>query len=157
MYVVENETTYLAVPDRPHSIVVHGCGYAVTQLSALAWLHDVRLVYWDDLDTHGFAILDRLRREFPHTQSMLVIRNVLSSCRDQWVKEASPTHERLDTLTPEEADLHESLMEGEFGHNIRLEQERVRFHLVEEVLEHALANGQGFQPRSSSSRSRGWS
>lgn len=137
VYVVENETTHLAFPDQPHSIVIHGGGYAVTRLSALTWLRDVRLVYWGDLDTHGFAILDRLRRTFPHTESALMTRDVLLSHRDQWVKEASPTHERLDTLTHEETDLYESLKGGDFGHNVRLEQERVRFRLVEAALRHS--------------------
>ncbi|MFD9794020.1 Wadjet anti-phage system protein JetD domain-containing protein [Streptomyces sp. NPDC059070] len=157
VYVVENETTYLAFPDRPHSIVIHGGGYAVTLLSALSWLHDVRLVYWGDLDTHGFAILDRLRQEFPHTQSILMTRDVLLSHRDQWVKEASPTHQRLGTLTSDESDLYESLAEGTFGHNVRLEQERIRFHLIEEALEDALTDGPGVQPGSSPSGSTGGS
>lgn len=134
VYVVENETTYLAFPNQPHSIVIHGGGYAVTQLFALPWLQHVRLVYWGDLDTHGFTILDRLRRAFPHTQSILMTRNVLLEHRNQWVKEDSPAHEHLCTLTPEEADLHAGLVEGEFGHNVRLEQERVRYHLLEEAL-----------------------
>ncbi|MEU7641300.1 Wadjet anti-phage system protein JetD domain-containing protein [Streptomyces sp. NPDC039016] len=134
VYVVENETTYLAFPSQPHSIVIHGGGYAVTQLSALPWLQDVRLIYWGDLDTHGLTILDRLRRAFPHARSILMDRNVLLEHRSQWVKEETPTHEHLTTLTPEEADLHESLVEGEFGHNARLEQERVRYHLLEKAL-----------------------
>ncbi|MFE3856125.1 Wadjet anti-phage system protein JetD domain-containing protein [Streptomyces griseorubiginosus] len=135
VYVVENETTYLAFPQRPHSIVIHGGGYAVTQLSALTWLHDVRLIYWGDVDTHGFTILDRLRRTFPHTQSILMNRSVLLEHRGQWVKEDTPTHQPLGTLTPDEADAYESLVDGEFGHNVRLEQERVLFHVLEDALD----------------------
>jgi len=134
VYVVENETTYLAFPDQPQSIVIHGGGYAVTQLSALTWLHGTRLVYWGDLDTHGFTILDRLRRAFPHTRSILMNRNVLLEHRGQWVKEDAPTHQSLGTLTPDEADVYDSLVYGEFGPNVRFEQERVRFHLLEEAL-----------------------
>ncbi|WP_330286795.1 Wadjet anti-phage system protein JetD domain-containing protein [Streptomyces sp. NBC_00576] len=134
VYVVENETTYLAFPDQPHSIVIHGGGYAVTQLSALSWLYDVRLVYWGDVDTHGFSILDRLRRSFAHTQSILMNRPTLLEHRGQWVKEDAPTHRPLATLTPDEADVYDSLVDGEFGPNVRLEQERVRFHLLEDVL-----------------------
>ncbi|MFE4335714.1 Wadjet anti-phage system protein JetD domain-containing protein [Streptomyces sp. NPDC056831] len=134
VYVVENETTYLAFPDQPHSIVIHGGGYAVTQLSALTWLNDVRLVYWGDLDTHGFTILDRLRRAFPHTRSILMDRSTLLEHRDQWVKEDTPTHQPLGTLTPDEADVYDNLVDGEFGPNVRLEQERVRFHLLEDAL-----------------------
>ncbi|WP_157878773.1 Wadjet anti-phage system protein JetD domain-containing protein [Streptomyces sp. CT34] len=40
----------------------------------------------------------------------------------------------FDVTEQEEADLHENLVEGEFGHNVRLEQERVRYHLLEEAL-----------------------
>ncbi|MFE9816962.1 Wadjet anti-phage system protein JetD domain-containing protein [Streptomyces sp. NPDC005773] len=134
VYVIENETTYLAFPDQPHSIVIHGAGYAVTQLSALNWLHGIRLVYWGDLDTHGFTILDRLRRAFPHAQSILMNRGVLLEHRGQWVNEDAPTHRPLGTLTPDEADVYDSLVEGEFGLNVRLEQERVRFHLLEDAL-----------------------
>ncbi|MFJ4824466.1 Wadjet anti-phage system protein JetD domain-containing protein [Streptomyces bacillaris] len=134
VYVVENETTYLAFPSQPHSIVIHGGGYAVTQLSALSWLHDVRLVYWGDVDTHGFTILDRLRRVFPHTQSILMNRSVLLEHRGQWVKEDTPTHQPLSTLTPDEADVYDSLVDGDLGPHLRLEQERVQFHLVEEAL-----------------------
>lgn len=134
VYVIENETTYLAFPDQTHSIVIHGGGYAVTQLSALAWLHDVRLVYWGDLDTHGFTILDRLHRAFPHTQSILMDRSTLLEHRGQWVKEDAPTHQPLGALTPDEADVYASLVDGEFGPNVRLEQERVRYHLLEVAL-----------------------
>ncbi|GGN91053.1 hypothetical protein GCM10011579_087560 [Streptomyces albiflavescens] len=134
MYVVDNETSYLAFPDQPHSIVIQGGGYAVTQLSALTWLHDVRLVYWGDVDTHGFTILDRLRRAFEHTQSILMNRRTLLEHRGQWVKEDAPTHRPLGTLAPDEADVYHSLVDGEFGANVRLEQVRVRFHLLEDVL-----------------------
>ncbi|MFF4728617.1 Wadjet anti-phage system protein JetD domain-containing protein [Streptomyces mirabilis] len=37
-------------------------------------------------------------------------------------------------VTPDEADVYDSLVDSEFGPNVRLEQERVRFHLLEDVL-----------------------
>ncbi|MGW4888156.1 Wadjet anti-phage system protein JetD domain-containing protein [Streptomyces murinus] len=134
VYVVENETTYLAFPPQSNSMVIHGGGYAVTRLTNLAWLGGMRLIYWGDVDTHGFAILHRLRRAFPHTESVLMDRDVLMSHRDQWVNEASPTCEQLSALTPDEADVYASLVDGEFGRGVRLEQERVRFHLLQDVL-----------------------
>ncbi|WP_179167390.1 Wadjet anti-phage system protein JetD domain-containing protein [Streptomyces sp. 13-12-16] len=105
--------TYLAFPDQPHSIGIHGGGCAVTQLSALPWLHDVRLVCWGDLDTHGFTILDRLRRVFPHTQSILMNRRILLEHRGQWAKEDVPAREHLGTLIPNEADVYDSLVDGD--------------------------------------------
>lgn len=35
---------------------------------------------------------------------------------------------------PDEADVYASLVDGEFGPNVRLEQERVRYHLLEVAL-----------------------
>ena len=34
-------------------------------MGAARWLADCDLHYWGDLDTHGFAMLDRLRSMFP--------------------------------------------------------------------------------------------
>ena len=57
VYVVENETTYLAFPLGPGAMVVFGGGYAVSTLRHAPWLAGIRLAYWGDLDTHGFAML----------------------------------------------------------------------------------------------------
>ena len=66
VYVVENETTYLALPVPAAAMVIFGAGYAVPVLEPLGWLFGRDVVYWGDIDTHGFAILHRLRRRFPH-------------------------------------------------------------------------------------------
>lgn len=42
---------------------------------------------WGDIDTHGFAILDRLRRHFPQVRSMLMDRATLLAHEGQWVTE----------------------------------------------------------------------
>ncbi|MFJ7097183.1 Wadjet anti-phage system protein JetD domain-containing protein [Streptomyces mirabilis] len=134
VFIVENETTYLAFPPQPASMVILGGGYAVTRLTELRWLQDKRLVYWGDLDTHGFAILDRLRRLLPHTESILMDRSTLMAHRGQWVKESKPAREHLQSLTGEESDLYQSLVDDDFGHGVRLEQERVRFLAVQTAL-----------------------
>ncbi|MGW6412864.1 Wadjet anti-phage system protein JetD domain-containing protein [Streptomyces vinaceus] len=130
VFIVENETTYLAFPSVPGSMVMLGSGYAVTRLTEPRWPKNRRLVYWGDLDTHGFAILDRLRRALPHTESILMDRSTLTAHRGQWVKEPKPAREHPQSLTGEEADLHQSLVDDDFGHGVRLEQERVRFQAV---------------------------
>ena len=63
-FVVENEITYLAFPV-PDAVVVFGGGYAVAALRVTRLAGRKDLVYWGDIDTHGFAILNRLRRRFP--------------------------------------------------------------------------------------------
>ncbi|HEY2578887.1 MAG TPA: Wadjet anti-phage system protein JetD domain-containing protein [Streptosporangiaceae bacterium] len=140
VYVVENEITYLAFPPAPGAIVILGGGYAVPVLAGLRWLAGRELVYWGDIDTHGFAILARLRRRFPHTRSMLMDRATLLAHESQWVTEPAPATPDLDRLTPEEAALCRDLLTGRLGPSVRLEQERVRFSLVE-----GLVGGRGGQ------------
>lgn len=75
--MVENEITYLAFPLPGDAIVIFGGGYAVDALGPLGWLTDLDLTYWGDIDTHGFAILNRLRHRFGHARSMLMDRATL--------------------------------------------------------------------------------
>ncbi len=111
-----------------------GGGYAVSALEQLGWLADRELIYWGDIDTHGFAILDRLRRSFPHARSMLMDRATLLAHEGQWVEEASPHVASLDCLQPEEAELYVDLVEDVLGPSVRLEQERVSYSVVERAL-----------------------
>jgi hypothetical protein len=134
VYAVENETTYLAFPAVAGAMVIFGGGYAVSALESLAWLADADLIYWGDIDTHGFAILDRLRQRFPQARSMLMDRLTLLAHRSQWVTEPSPTGGPLDLLDQDEAELYRDLATNMLGKSIRLEQERVRFSAVLAIL-----------------------
>jgi len=133
-YVVENEITYLAFPLATGAMVIFGGGYAVSALERLGWLAGLRLVYWGDIDTHGFAILSRLRHRFPHARSMLMDRGTLLAHRSQWVTEPSQVDTPLDLLDPDEASLYRDLADGTPGPSIRLEQERIRFSALEQAL-----------------------
>jgi hypothetical protein len=77
----------------------------VSVLEPLGWLAGLDLVYWGDIDTHGFTILDRLRRLFPHARSMLMDRGTLLAHRTQWVTEPNPSAGPLNLLDAEEAQL----------------------------------------------------
>lgn len=148
VFVVENEVTYLAFPRVPDAIVIFGSGYAVSRLEPLPWLADRELIYWGDIDTHGFVILDRLRRVFGDTRSMLMDRATLLAHERQWVIEDSPTDAALPLLTPEEAALYTDLVENALGSAIRLEQERVSFAAVERAVREAEFASQGGRPDS---------
>ncbi len=63
--VCENEITYLSVAVPAAGAVLWGKGFEVDRLGRLPWLAEADLAYWGDLDTHGFAILDRLRAWLP--------------------------------------------------------------------------------------------
>jgi hypothetical protein len=134
VYIVENEVTYLAFPLDDAEIVIFGGGYAVGLLDSLTWLADLDVVYWGDIDTHGFVILDRLRRHFPGLRSLLMDRTTLAAHPSQWVTEATPTSVALDHLTPPELELYRALVAGDLGPAVRLEQERVGFGWIRQAL-----------------------
>ncbi len=133
-YILENEVTYLAFPLAASAIALFGDGYAVNVLANLDWLAALDLTYWGDIDTHGFAILNRLRSRFPHARSILMDRETLLAHQSQWVTEKTPTKAALPLLTPAEQDLYQDLVEDTFGPAVRLEQERVRFGSLERAL-----------------------
>jgi hypothetical protein len=132
--ILENEITYLALPAIPDTLAVLGGGYGIGALQALTWLPEREVHYWGDLDTHGFAILDRLRAFLPSARSLLMDRTTLEGHQEHWGREPAPTTAVLDHLTPSEQLLYADLIEDRYGPALRLEQERVRFGAVRHAL-----------------------
>jgi hypothetical protein len=133
--IVENETTYLALPAMPDTLAVLGGGYGISAVAALPWLQEREVHYWGDLDTHGFAILDRLRVILPTVRSLLMDRTTLEGHRDHWGREPTPVNARLEHLTEPERLLYIDLIEDRYAPSLRLEQERIRFASVRCTLE----------------------
>ena len=118
--VVENLVTGLACEDLPGAVVFMRRGYAVEALGQLAWLRGLPIVYWGDLDSHGFAILSRLRGYLPDVRSVLMDRQTLSAHQELVVEEPAPhASQALPHLHAEEQALF-----AELGGR-RLEQERI--------------------------------
>jgi len=134
VFVVENEVTYLAFPEVADALVVFGSGFASGALYELPWARDREIVYWGDIDTHGFDILSRLRSRLPDLRSILMDADTLLAHSKQWVTEPSPTNRTLPHLGPVEASAYQDLVEDRYGPRIRLEQERVRFTFLHEAL-----------------------
>lgn len=133
--VLENLESLLALPGWPGLVAIHGNGYAVDVVGDLPWLRGIPVFYWGDLDSHGFAILHRLRAHLPHVVSVLMDANTLETHRDLWVQDPKPTRAGLPSLTPSEADaLHRLRLEGD----VRLEQERIPWSSALRALRQAL-------------------
>lgn len=134
VFITENETNFLAFPPVTKAIVIFGAGYGWDALASAAWLKHCRVHYWGDIDTHGFAILDRLRSHFPHVVSFLMDKETLMAHREHWGEEPEPVEQVLTRLTAEEAALYRELCSGSLQSKLRLEQERVGFSLLCEAL-----------------------
>lgn len=123
--VVENRDTGLALGELPGTVAFMALGYAVDQLARIPWLAGVPMAYWGDIDSHGLAILDRLRHHFPQAVSLMMDEATLLAYAALCVREERPTRAALTCLQAEEAKLHEALQQGRHGAELRLEQERL--------------------------------
>lgn len=136
VFITENEINGLAFPEVADSMVIFGGGYGIDRLGDVPWLADSEVIYWGDIDTHGFAILDRLREYLPHARSMLMDIATLEAHRLLWGSEEQ--HKRhagnLTRLTDEERALFHMLHDNTLGECVRLEQERLGFHWVRSAI-----------------------
>lgn len=123
--VVENEITYLTLPVPVGGVLIWGKGFDVARLGRWGALGGAEVHYWGDLDTHGFAILHRLRVHLPHVRSFLMDAETLTAHRERWGRETTPTSATLDRLTPREAAVYDDLVSDRLGERVRLEQERI--------------------------------
>ncbi len=135
VFITENEINGLSFPGVPNAMVIMGLGYTVERLAEIPWLRDRAVHYWGDLDTHGFAILDRLRGVLPHVASMLMDHDTLMSHQPLWVREESRCLTDLTRLTESELNVFDALRSNRVGENVRLEQERIAFGHVRLAVE----------------------
>ena len=134
VFITENETNFLAFPALPRALVVFGAGYGWEALARAAWLQRCQLHYWGDIDTHGFAILDQLRAQFPHAASILMDMDTLLAHRAHWGAEPEPARHDLPRLTTAEAAVYDALRFDQLQPRLRLEQERVGFGCLRALL-----------------------
>lgn len=125
--ITENLVNFLALPDCPDTLAIYGGGYGFTSLRDAGWLRDCEVLYWGDLDTHGFRILDQLRTVHPHVVSVLMDEATLLAHREVWGSEPSPSKAVLSRLTADESALYDGLRSDAFGASVRLEQELIRW------------------------------
>ena len=134
VFITENEINFLAFPRVKKAMVIFGAGYGFENLGRARWFAKVRLHYWGDIDTHGFAILDALRGRFGDVASFLMDRSTLLAFESLWGTEDSPIDRDLPGLSAEERALYDDLRDNRLGRQVRLEQERIGFGWVEDAL-----------------------
>jgi len=134
VFITENETNFLAFPPVAGSIAVFGAGYGWEALGRARWLRQCQVLYWGDIDTHGFAILDGLRAHLPEAESILMERDTLLAHEAHWTEEPTPTSHDPMRLTAEERAVFDDLRHGRYRERLRLEQERVGFGWLRERL-----------------------
>lgn len=136
VFVTENEINALAFPDAPSALLIFGGGYAIDRLADVEWLKQRDVVYWGDIDTHGFAILDRLRASMPHARSMLMDMATLHAHHILWGQEDADKRYlgELARLSADETALFDSLRSDAIAPRLRLEQERISYRWLKSAL-----------------------
>jgi hypothetical protein len=137
VFITENKINGLTFPEVRNGLVIFGLGYGVQLLKEVPWLGACQIHYWGDIDSHGFAMLSQLRSYFPRTRSLLMDEDTLLACRPLWGSEPAATAhgaEQLPHLDEAEQQLYQGL-KAHWQPNLRLEQERIPFSLLEAWLQ----------------------
>lgn len=122
--VTENKMNFLALPALSATIAIwSGGGFLISHLKNIQWLHERRILYWGDLDAHGFVILHQMRSYFPQTESVMMDEATFDRFKGEGlVSGKKVTTVSLSSLTQEEMLMFEFLK----ADNLRLEQEKIR-------------------------------
>ena len=131
--IVENKTTLyttLTLPKMNETIAIFGQGNAVTNIQNAKWLNDVTILYWGDIDVHGFEILSRIRKHFQHTQSVLMDKLTFEKFFENELGKPT-TDTTILNLNDSEKVLYSLLKIN----NWRLEQEKIPFDYVNHLFE----------------------
>lgn len=124
--IVENLDTGMALPDIAGAVGIMKLGNAVSALGSVPWLKAIPAVYWGDIDTHGFAILDRARKALPQLRSVLMDEATTLGFQNLWGTEPTQTANfALEHLNEHERVVYAALKGNTWGQKVRLEQERL--------------------------------
>ncbi|WP_165903897.1 Wadjet anti-phage system protein JetD domain-containing protein [Hymenobacter gummosus] len=130
--IVENRLTFLTLLPLARTIAIWGSGYDVERLRHCAWLADVPIWYWGDIDLHGFHILAQLRTYFPQVRSVLMDEGTYRQHRQYAHAGSIPTQQSPAGLTAAEQRIFQLL--AATPERNRLEQEHITAEYADGVL-----------------------
>jgi hypothetical protein len=136
IFITENKINGLSFPFFKEAIIIFGLGYGIQSLRDIDWFKDKNIIYWGDIDTHGFAILSKLRGYYPQTKSFLMDHITFRKFLSLSIAESAEKRcmAQLLHLSHEEQILYQNLQNNRWGEKNRLEQERIDFNYFLEHL-----------------------
>jgi hypothetical protein len=130
--ITENKMNFLTLPAMPSTIVVwSGGGFNISYLRNVCWLSGMNILYWGDIDEHGFQILHQLRSYYPQAKSVLMDYKTFEHFSEFAVVGSRNKSEQLSLLNDEE---HKFFKQLKLIDKNRLEQEKISQVYVEEYL-----------------------
>lgn len=140
--ITENKDTAIHFLPTAGGIAVEGCGYGGTTIAAFNWIVTAAtLVYWGDLDTAGFEILDGYRGDGVPVASILMDIDTYRAYgawgtfhhpNGQLIAAAVP--KPLPNLTDTERAAYHAVCNPVDGLPPRIEQERIPLSVAHEAL-----------------------
>jgi hypothetical protein len=128
--VTENKMNFLTLPSLPNALGIWGGGNAAQLLATLSWLKNCRVLYWGDVDVHGFHIVSRLRSAFPHLKTAMMDLPTLNDCSKIVSQSKAATYEETTCLTSTEREAYEQVKSNQ----MLLEQEKIPYAYAVERL-----------------------
>lgn len=134
--MVENLTTFLALPTWPGAVLAWGAGFQAAKVSADPWFRQALVLYWGDLDADGFGILSDVRLAHGSVRSVLMDADTVR----RWAPYGVPDRDFRPRHYPGLQEGELAALEGLIvaGH-LRIEQERIRFDVAVEALGREIA------------------
>jgi hypothetical protein len=138
--IAENKMNFLTLPEIASTIAVwSGGGFNISYLRNAGWTLTKRIVYWGDIDEHGFQILHQLRSYYPHAESVMMDRKTYDLFKNYAVNGSRNRSENLNLLTDEENELFRFLKS--LDKNNRLEQEKISQAYADNYLKNIFKGG----------------
>lgn len=141
--ISENKDTAIHFPSVPGGIAVEGDGFGGKTAAAFPWLTGApTLLYWGDIDAHGYEILNGYRADGLPVVSILMdlaTYDAYESHGTNTDKNRNPlkpgTPKPLPHLTDAERAVYEALLDAAHPGHRRIEQERIPLTVAHAELE----------------------
>ncbi len=134
--ILENKTNFnnifnfFTLPQLKSSLALFGKGFGLGILKNVAWLKQVKIYYWGDIDAQGFQILSQLRSYFPQVKSLMMDFETLKSFDNESVAGTLTNADSINNLTEDEKHVFDHVKMN----NIRLEQEKIPYQYAREYI-----------------------
>ncbi|MCW3106597.1 MAG: hypothetical protein JWQ09_1103 [Segetibacter sp.] len=130
--ITENKMNFLALPNLPSTIAIwSGGGFMVSYLKGVEWFQNMNVLYWGDMDAHGFLILHQVRSYFSQTESAMMNMETFNQFKGQGLTKGEIISQTdLKNLYEFEKEVFLFVK----ANNYRLEQEKITQSFSDKVL-----------------------
>ena len=135
-FVTEKEVKAAALPEPASALAIFGGGDGIERLPQVEWLRKRAVMYGVDIDTHGFAMMDRPHANLPRVRSLLMDAALLEVHRHVGEREDADRRHlvKLARLAKSEQKVFPALRDDRYDASLRLELERVGYGWTVEAI-----------------------